>query len=108
MKLKAFGLVHRGKVDCFFVACLVRRGFRIDIADECQLREKFVHVLELAGKHRELLQVFAPQFVVREIHLRVIIVNGFDDGPDHLRWRIGLPAGRNFVQRMGKLFPCFL
>src|SRR2546430_9947078 len=38
---------------------------RIDIADECQLREKFVHVLELAGKNRELLQVFAPQFVVR-------------------------------------------
>ena len=67
-----------------------------------------MQVLKLTGKHRELVQILASQFVVREIHLCVIIVNGFDHRPDHLRWRVGLPARRNFVQRMGKLRPRFL
>src|SRR2546430_14379091 len=40
VKLEAFGLVHRRKVDRFFVARLVRRSFGVDIADERQLREK--------------------------------------------------------------------
>src|SRR6266481_218848 len=57
VKLETFGLVYRGKVDCFFVARLVWHRFRIDIADERQLRKKIMHVLELAGENRELIQV---------------------------------------------------
>ena len=78
MKLKPFGLMHRGKVYGLLFTRLVWRRFRIDIADERQLRKKFIHVLKLAGKHRELIQVLASQFLVCEIHLRVIIVNCFD------------------------------
>src|SRR5207249_12118442 len=55
VKLEAFGLVHRGTVDCFFVARLVRRRFRIDIADQCELRKKIMRVLKLAGESRELI-----------------------------------------------------
>ena len=107
VKLETFGLVHRGKIDCFLVAGLVRRRFRVDIADERQLRKKFVYVLKPARKKRELIEVFAPQFVVCEVHLRVVIVDGFDHRPDHLGWRVGLPRRCDFVQRVGKLFPHF-
>ena len=108
VKLKPFGLMHRGKVYRLLVARLVWCRFRIDIADERQLRKKFVHILKLAGKHRELIQIFASQFVIREIHLRVVVVDCFDHGSDHVRWRVWLPAWRDFIQRVGELRPRFL
>ena len=52
VKLEPLRLMHCGKIDCFFVRGLVGRGFGIDIADERQLRKKFVHVLELTRKSR--------------------------------------------------------
>src|SRR5439155_10783333 len=107
VKLKPFGLMHRGKVYRLLIARLVWRGFCIDIADERQLRKKFVHVLKLPGKHRELIQVFASQFVIREIHLRVVVVDCFDHGSDHFRWRVWLPAWRDLIERMRDLFPSF-
>src|SRR6266849_5472387 len=52
VKLEPLRLMHCGKIDCFFVRVLVWRRFCIDVADERQLRKKFVHVLELARKSR--------------------------------------------------------
>ena len=84
MKLKTFGLVHRGKIHCFFVGSLVRRCLCIDIADQRQLRQKLVHVFELACEHGELIQIFAAQFVISESHFRIVIVDRFHDGGNHV------------------------
>ena len=108
VKLQTFRLVNRRKIDRFFVGRLVRRSFCIDIADKRKLREKFVHVFELARKSRELIQILAAQLVVREIQFRVVVVNRFHDRHDHFRRRVRLTSGRNFIERMRELFPGLL
>ena len=79
MELETFRLVHCGQIDRLLIVRLTWRGLRVDIADQRQLREKFVDVFELAGKYRELVEVFPPQFVVCEVHLRIIVVNRLDN-----------------------------
>src|SRR5437867_10804382 len=58
MELETFRLVHRGQIDRLLVARLAWRGLRVDIADQRQLRKKFVDIFELAGKHCELIELF--------------------------------------------------
>ena len=108
MELETFRLVHRRQIDRFLVSCLSRRGLRIDVANQRQLRKKFVHVLELAGENCELIEVFAAQFVVRKVHFGVVIVNRFHNRCDHLGRRIRFPAGRDLIQGMRQLRPHFL
>ena len=100
--------MHRRKVDGLFVACLGWRGLGIDVADQRQLREKFVHIFKLATEDCELIQIFAAKFVVCEIRFGIIIVDGFDHGRDHFRWHIGPASRSNFVQGMRELFPRLL
>ena len=77
VKFQTFCLVHAGEVDRFFVCVLNRRGLCIDIADQCQLREKFMYVFELTGEHGQLVEVFPAQLVIRKIHFRVVIIDRF-------------------------------
>src|SRR6266404_4399864 len=67
MELETFRLVHRGQIDRLFVARLTWRGLRVDIADQRQLRKKFVDIFELAGKQCELIEIFATQLIVCEV-----------------------------------------
>ena len=100
--------MHRRKVDGLFVAYLSWRGLGIDVADQRQLRKKFVHVFKLAGKDCELIQIFPAKFVVCEVCFGIIIVDGFDHGRDHFRCHVGLTSRGYFVQGMGELFPRLL
>ncbi len=81
MELQALGLVDRGEVDCLGVVGRISRRFGVDVADEGELGEKFVRVLELAGEAGELVEVFLAQLVVGEIGFRVVVVNRLDDRP---------------------------
>ena len=56
--------MHRGEVHRFVVRRLIQRRFRVEVADQRELREKVVHVLELAREIGERVQVFAAQLVV--------------------------------------------
>src|SRR6266496_6423594 len=73
MELETFRLMHSGQIDRLLVACLTWRGLRVDVADQRQLRKKFMDIFELAGKHCELIEVFAAQFVVCEVHFGVVV-----------------------------------
>ena len=86
---------------------LVRGRLCVHVADERELREKFIHVLELTREGRELVQIFPAQFVIGEIYFRVIIVNRFHYRRDHLRWQIRFSAGRDLVERVRELGPMF-
>ena len=79
MKLQTFCLMHAGEIDGFFLVCLNGSSFRVDVADQCQLREKLVYVSELASERCELVKIFPAKLVIREIHLCVIVVNRFHD-----------------------------
>ena len=89
--------MHRGQVHRFFVCALSWPRFRIDIADQRELGQKLMHVFELTRKYGELVEVFAAQLVVCKVHFRVVVVNRFHDRCDHFRWRIRLPARRDFI-----------
>ena len=58
---------------------MTRRRFGVDVTDQSELREELVHILELAGKRSELIQIFTSKFVIREIDLGVIIVDSLDE-----------------------------
>src|ERR1017187_943 len=105
VKLESLRLMNRRQIDRLFFAGLVRGRFRIDVANECQLRKEFVDVFELACKNGELIQIFTTQLVVREIRLCVIVIDCFDDRCDHLRRRIRLPARRNLIEGVRELAP---
>src|SRR5439155_21959350 len=66
IKFEPFGLMDGGKIDRLLLGRLIWRSLRIDIADQSQLGEKFVHVFELARKHVKLIQIFTAQFVICE------------------------------------------
>ena len=63
--------MNRRKVHRFLVRGLIRRRLRVNVADERKLRKKLVRVFELSRERRELIQIFATQFVVGKIRFRV-------------------------------------
>ena len=99
--------MHSREIHCLFIAGLIWRGLGVDVTDERELGEKFVHVFELARKRGQLVQIFPAQFVIGEIHFGVIVVNRLNHRRDHLRRRIRLTAGCDFVERVRKLSPIF-
>ena len=108
VKLETFCLMHAGEVDGFLLVCLTRSSFRIDVADQRQLGQKFMDIFELARKCCELIEVFPAELVIREIHFRIIVVNCFYNRNDHFRWRIRFAARCDLIKGMRQLRPQFL
>src|SRR4029077_1473803 len=108
MKLETFCLMYAGEVDRLFLVCLTRSSFRIDIADQSQLGQKFVYVFELASECCELIEVFPAKLVIRKVHLGIVIVNRLDNRCDHFRWRIRFAAWCDLIKGMRQLRPHFL
>ncbi len=108
MKLETFRLMHTGEVDGFLLVRLTRSSFRIDVADQRQLGQKFMDVFELASECCQLVEVFPAELVIRKVHFRVIVVNRFHNGCDHFRWRIWFAARCDLIKGMRQLRPHFL
>src|SRR5438477_2455569 len=77
VELQAFGLMHGRKVYRLVVSGRVRRRLGIDIGNERELGEEFLHIAELPREGGELIQVFAPHFVISEVGFGIIVVDRF-------------------------------
>src|SRR4029079_4288318 len=63
------------------------------VADQRQLRKKFVHILKLPGKDCELIQIFAAKFVVRDVRFGIIVIDRFAARRIISDGILGCPAG---------------